>query len=102
MLPVYRHSFRKRLRSLPYSGWYPLKLTGMMQKTLRVLKPSRHFPLSMFLLPAVLFAVFTFYDHHTGYLGFKPAEKPQMYILAVLGILLALPLVVWLGKLNEQ
>ncbi len=72
-------------------------------KTLRVLKTIQAFSsLSMFLLPAVLFAVFTFYDHHSHYLGFKPAEKPQMYILAVLGILLALPLVVWLGKLNEQ
>ncbi|MFT3826541.1 MAG: CPBP family intramembrane metalloprotease [Chitinophagaceae bacterium] len=72
-------------------------------KTIGVLKTIQGLSsIFMFFLPAALFALFTFYSGYGYYLGFKPAEKSQMYILAVVGILLALPLVALLGKFNEQ
>jgi hypothetical protein len=55
-----------------------------------------------FMPPALLYALFVFTGNYGYFLGFKKAEKANMYILAILGILLAMPFVFWLGKLNES
>jgi len=55
-----------------------------------------------FMPPALLYALFAYTGNYGYFLGFKKAEKTNMYILAVLGILLAMPFVFWLGKLNES
>jgi len=56
----------------------------------------------LFLVPTFLFAVFTFTGKYGYFLGFKKAEKPNMYVLAALCILLAFPFVVLLGQLNQM
>jgi membrane protease YdiL (CAAX protease family) len=55
----------------------------------------------MFMLPAFLYALFTFTGRYGYFLGFREAEKSNMYMLAIVGILIAMPFVFWLGKLNE-
>jgi hypothetical protein len=55
----------------------------------------------LFMLPAYLYARITFTGNYGYFLGFRKAEKANMYILAIVGILLAMPFVSWLGKLNE-
>lgn len=55
----------------------------------------------LFIVPPFLFARFTFTGNYGYFLGFRNAEKANMYILAILGILLAMPFVIWLGHLNE-
>lgn len=57
--------------------------------------------LAFFFLPAFLYAVFTFTGKYFYQLGFKKAEKQNMYVLAVLCILMAFPIVFWLGQLNQ-
>jgi hypothetical protein len=54
-----------------------------------------------FFLPAYLFALFTFQGKRLYFLGFKKAEKPGMYVYAVLGILFLLPFVFFLGEINS-
>lgn len=54
-----------------------------------------------FLLPAFLFAVFVFRGRYFYFLGFKKAERQNMYILAVCCVLFTFPLVFWLGELNR-
>jgi membrane protease YdiL (CAAX protease family) len=56
----------------------------------------------LFILPVLLFARLTFTGNYWYFLGFKNAEKSNMYVLAVVGILLALPFVFWLGDLNQK
>lgn len=58
--------------------------------------------LTFFLLPAFLYAVFTFRSRYWHFLGLKKAEKENMYVLAVACIVLALPFVFWLGVLNQS
>lgn len=55
----------------------------------------------LFILPAYLYARITFTGNYGYFLGFRKAEKANMYLLAIVGILLAMPFVFWLGKLNE-
>jgi membrane protease YdiL (CAAX protease family) len=55
----------------------------------------------LFMLPAYLYARITFTGNYGHFLGFRNAEKTNMYVLAVVGILLAMPFVFWLGKINE-
>jgi uncharacterized protein len=50
----------------------------------------------------LLFARLTFTGNYWYFLGFRNAEKSNMYVLAVVGILLALPFVFWLGDLNQK
>ncbi len=57
--------------------------------------------LVLFLLPAVLYALFTFRGGYTRFLGLKPPAKPAMYVLGVACMLLAFPLVFWLGEINQ-
>ena len=56
----------------------------------------------IFLLPAVLYARISFTGRPLGFLGLRKAEKPAMYGLAVLCILVAFPFVIWLGELNQN
>ena len=56
----------------------------------------------LFIVPPFLFARFAFTGNYAYFLGFRNAEKANMYILAVLGMLMAMPFVIWLGHLNEM
>jgi membrane protease YdiL (CAAX protease family) len=55
----------------------------------------------LFIIPPFFFARFTFNGNYAYFLGFRNAEKANMYILAILGMLMAMPFVIWLGQLNE-
>jgi membrane protease YdiL (CAAX protease family) len=57
--------------------------------------------LIFFFLPALLYAFFSFRGNYFYFLGFKPAEKGSMYVLGIGCMLLAFPLVFWLGELNQ-
>lgn len=57
--------------------------------------------LLLFFLPALLYALFSFRGNYFYFLGFKPAEKTSMYPLGIACMLLAFPLVFWLGELNQ-
>jgi len=56
----------------------------------------------LFIVPPFLFARFTFTGNYGYFLGFRNAEKANMYILAILGMLMAMPFVIWLGHINEM
>lgn len=56
----------------------------------------------LFILPVYLFARFTFSGNYGYHLGFRKAEKSNMYVLSVVGIFLAMPFVFWLGDLNQR
>lgn len=56
----------------------------------------------LFVLPVYLFARFTFTGNYGYFLGFRAAEKSNMYVLSILGIILAMPFVFWLGDLNQH
>ncbi|RYY26548.1 MAG: CPBP family intramembrane metalloprotease [Chitinophagaceae bacterium] len=58
--------------------------------------------LVFFFLPALLFALFSFRGKYFYFLGFKQAEKTSMYVLGIGCMLLAFPLVFWLGELNQR
>jgi membrane protease YdiL (CAAX protease family) len=55
----------------------------------------------LFLVPTFLFVVFTFARKYGYFLGLKKAEKPNMYVLAMLCIMMAFPFAIWLGQLNQ-
>jgi uncharacterized protein len=55
-----------------------------------------------FLLPAALFALFTFSAKRAEHLGFKKAQRQNMYVLSILVMVMALPFVFWLGEMNRQ
>jgi membrane protease YdiL (CAAX protease family) len=56
----------------------------------------------LFGLPAFFYARLTFADRPLYHLGFRPAEKKNFYLLAILLLLFALPLEGWLGILNKR
>lgn len=56
----------------------------------------------LFVIPTFIYAAYTFTGRQLHFLGFKPAEHSNMYILAILCILLAFPFVSWLGELNQR
>lgn len=58
--------------------------------------------LLFFLLPAFLYVVFVFRGRYLYFLGFRKANKPNMYVLAACAILFTFPLVFWLGELNRM
>jgi membrane protease YdiL (CAAX protease family) len=58
--------------------------------------------LVFFLLPAILFSVITFRGRYLHFLGFRNPERSNMYILGIACMLLAFPLVFWLGELNQR
>ena len=60
------------------------------------------YSVTFFFLPAFLYAVFVFTGKYFWFLGFKPAQKPGMYILAPITIVAALFFAFWLGQLNER
>jgi len=55
----------------------------------------------LFLLPAILYARFTFRTRQLPALGFKNADKTIFYALGVAIMLFAFPLEGWLGQLNK-
>jgi uncharacterized protein len=55
----------------------------------------------LFILPVFFFARIVFTGNYSYFLGFRKADKMNMYALAIIGILLALPFVFWLGDLNQ-
>lgn len=55
-----------------------------------------------FLLPAFLYAVFTFRGRYFHFLGMRKPERLNMFALAIVCILLAWPFVLWLGELNQH
>jgi uncharacterized protein len=57
---------------------------------------------TIFLLPALLFAFINFRFRHLFFLGFRKPGKFNYYILAIAIMLLSFPLVGWLGELNEH
>jgi membrane protease YdiL (CAAX protease family) len=56
----------------------------------------------LFVLPVYMFARFIFTGNYGYFLGFRSAEKTNMYVLGIVGILLAMPFVFWLGDLNQR
>src|SRR4030095_7169516 len=60
------------------------------------------YSVTFFFLPAFLYAVFVFTGKYFWFLGFKPAQKPGMYLLAPITIIAALVFAFWLGELNER
>src|SRR5689334_21650585 len=56
----------------------------------------------LFILPVYIFARFTFTGNYGYFLGFRKAERSNMYVLGVVAILLAMPFVFWLGDLNSH
>ena len=55
-----------------------------------------------FLLPAFLYVVFVFRGSYFYFLGFKKADKQNMYVLAVCAVMFTFPFVFWLGELNRM
>lgn len=56
----------------------------------------------IFLLPALVFALIVYHGKPFYFLGLKHAPVKQSYFLAIAGILIAFPLVFWLGEMNQQ
>lgn len=56
----------------------------------------------IFFVPAVLYAIFTFRGQYFYFLGFKRPERLNMYVLAVMCIILSIPLVIWLSGVNQE
>ncbi|HUR12252.1 MAG TPA: CPBP family intramembrane glutamic endopeptidase [Flavitalea sp.] len=57
--------------------------------------------ITMFLLPALLFALITFTRRPLYFLGIRKATKNFNYWLAIVCIFCAFPFVFWLGELNQ-
>lgn len=55
----------------------------------------------MFLLPAFFYSLITFRRRPFYFLGAKRAERSSSYLLAVVAMVVAFPLVVWLGNINQ-
>jgi membrane protease YdiL (CAAX protease family) len=58
--------------------------------------------ITIFLLPAIAFAFFTFRFRQFYFLGFRKHEKVSFYLLAVVIIFCSFPFVGWLGELNSH
>ena len=56
----------------------------------------------VFGVPAFIFARMTFRDRPLYHLGFRPAERKNFYLLAILLLLFAFPLEEWLGVFNKH
>jgi membrane protease YdiL (CAAX protease family) len=58
--------------------------------------------LLFFLLPAFLYVVFVFRGSYFYFLGFKKADKQNMYVLAICAVMFTFPFVFWLGEMNRM
>lgn len=56
----------------------------------------------IFLVPAVVFALIVSDRRPLRFLGVRPAPVKLMYVLAIIGIIIAFPFVFWLGELNQM
>lgn len=57
---------------------------------------------TIFLVPAVVFALIVFTGKRSYFLGLKPPVRSQMFVLAMIAIIVAFPFVGWLGDLNQR
>jgi membrane protease YdiL (CAAX protease family) len=57
---------------------------------------------TIFLVPALLYARLTSRDRPFEFLGFRPAQRPYFYALAVAILVLSFPLEGWLGEINQK
>jgi uncharacterized protein len=55
----------------------------------------------LFGVPGYFFARWTFADRPLFHLGFRPADKSNFYLLAILLLVMAFPLEEWLGQMNK-
>ena len=58
--------------------------------------------ITMFLLPAMAFALVTFRFRPFYFLGFRKQPKINFYLLAVIMLVCSFPFVGWLGEMNEH
>lgn len=56
---------------------------------------------TIFLIPAILFAVVVFSRNQFSYLGFRNVPKPYYFLLGILVMFVSLPFVSWLGHINQ-
>ena len=56
----------------------------------------------VFCLPALLFAFLVYNGRYGYFLGFRKAERENMYPLAAIAMVLSLPFVFFLGELNQR
>lgn len=56
----------------------------------------------VFLLPAFAAILLSYKGRYAYFMGFKKADKANMYVLSALVVLLSLPFVFWLGQINQQ
>ncbi|MBO9572056.1 MAG: CPBP family intramembrane metalloprotease [Chitinophagaceae bacterium] len=68
-------------------------------KTMKILQAISS--VTMFAIPTFAFALLIAVKKPFSYLGLVPAEKPKMYLLAVICIMACLPVVGLLGELNH-
>jgi CAAX protease family protein len=78
------------------TDWNAPGMAGIL-KTQQVLSS-----IVIFLLPAWLFARFTYRERNLYFLGFRPAVKVNFYLMAVLILLFSFPMEAWLGQVNQH
>lgn len=84
-------------------GISPVKMDMSDPKVLSTMKWIQAISsIIIFLVPAVVYSVICIRGNAFKNLGFRPAQRVSMYLLAVLCIFAAFPLVFWLGELNQQ
>ena len=58
--------------------------------------------ITIFLLPAIAFAFFTYRFRQFYFLGFRKQESISFYLLAIVIVFCSIPFVGWLGELNQH
>lgn len=58
--------------------------------------------IAIFFLTGFVFVLITYTGKPFYFLGFKKANQPNMYILAISALFFALPFVFWMGELNQK
>jgi len=87
-------------RGIPLAGMQNMNLGDpRMLSTMKLIQGIS--AVIIFLFPAIAFALIVFKRKPFEFLGFKRARTGKMYALAVVIILVAFPLVFWLGELNQ-
>lgn len=85
----------------PSSGQPELDLSD--PKVITSLKWGQAFSsVILFVIPTFIYVAYTFTGKQLLFLGVRRAEHSNMYVLAILCVLLAFPFVSWLGELNQR
>jgi membrane protease YdiL (CAAX protease family) len=58
--------------------------------------------ITIFLIPALFYSLIVFSGKRLYFLGIRPPVKPQMYLMCILCMVIAIPFVLWLGDLNQR